>query len=80
MKTTARVQTGYGSGVTGLGITPHWIMAITCVGFVVVGLKRMKLPLTTSNPERRATYFSIIIFNRHMADVIIEREVGDGNQ
>lgn len=71
---------GWRSDVNGSVLTHRWIMAIIFAGFVVVGLLRTKSLLTISGRGQQKTYIDMVIFNRPMGLVTIEKEVNDGNQ
>lgn len=81
MKDTKQAR-GHGSrsGKDGSETTRHWILAIICVRFVVIGLERVKSLSTTSNLERQKTSIILTIFNQPMEVATIERVRVGGNR
>ena len=67
-------EPGLRSGKGGSETTRHWIMAIICAGFVVIGLERVKLHLTTLTLERQRTSIVLTIFNQPMELVITTKD------
>lgn len=75
MKDTKQAREhGSRSGKGGSETTRHWIMAITCAGFVVIGLERVKSHLTTLSLERQRTSIRLVIFNQPMDLAIITKD------
>ena len=81
MKDTKQAREhGSRSGKGGSETTRHWILAIICAGFVVIGLERVKSLSTTSNLERQKTSIILTIFNQPMEVATIERVRVGGNR
>ena len=81
MKDTKQARgRGSRSGKGGSETTRHWIMAIICAGFVVIGLERVKSLSTTSGLERQKTSMIVTIFNQPMEVATIERVHVGGNR
>lgn len=81
MKDTKQARgRGSRSEKDGSETTRHWIMAIICVPFVVIGLEQVKSLSTTSSLERQKTSIILTIFNLPMEVATIERVRVGGNR